>query len=389
VRDIALLFVCEALSRTASVVVLASMALAGQGLSPHPSLGTLPLALVPVSTMLTTMPAARFMQRRGRKPGFVLGALLGVAGGLVCALGMFQQRFALLCLGAAGIGAVNGFATYYRFAAAEAAQEHFRSRAISLVMAGGVVAAFSGANLATWSRDWLGGHAFAGTFLCIALVHALVPLVLLLASLPRPQVSQGDGEGRPLREIARQPDFVLAVLGAVFSWAVMSLLMNATPLSMKRHMHSFGDTAWVIQWHVLGMYVPSFFTGHLIRFFGEYQIMAAGLLLLLCSTLVNLGGMELGYYLVGLTLLGVGWNFLFVGATALLTSTYRPEEQARVQSLNDFLIFAAMVLTTFGSAPLEEALGWQALNRLAVPLVLLVLLGMTLLRVRARLYPSA
>ncbi len=382
-RDIAFLFLCEAFSRTGSIVVLSSMALVGRELAPHAALATLPLALAPVSTMLTTIPAARLMQRRGRKIGFALGAGLGILGGLVGCAALFNQHFVLLCLGAVGIGSVNGFSTYYRFAAAEVVDEAWRSRAISLVMAGGIVAAVAGSNLATWSRSLFPDYLFAGSYLAIAGIQLLVLCALFFVRFPSPSVAETGEGGRSLKEIARDARFALALIGAVASWAVMSLLMNATPLSMHRHMHSFDDTAWVIQWHVLGMFVPSFFTGHLISRFGERRIMAVGLLLLAASALINLGGVALHNYVVGLALLGVGWNLLFVGSTSLLATVYRPEEKARVQSANDFVIYGLMVLTTFGSAPLEEAVGWEVLNILALPLLACVSLAMWMMHRRA------
>ena len=222
--------------------MLSSMALIGQRLTPNPALATLPLALAPVATMIMTVPAAQLMQRRGRKIGFALGAALGILGGAVGCLAVYQGDFALLCLGGLGIGAVNGFATYYRFAAGEVVAEDFRSRAISLVMAGGVVAAVSGSNLAAWSREWFPDYLFAGSFLGIAVVHALVLPVLCLVSFPAPSTEEQRAGGRSLREIARQADFALAVIGSVAAWGLMSLLMNATPLAMKRHLHSFADT---------------------------------------------------------------------------------------------------------------------------------------------------
>ena len=214
------------------------------------------------------------------------------------------------------------------------------------------------------------GNPFAGAFACILLVH-LVSLGLMgLVRLPLPSAEEQAREGRPLWAIARQPACMLALVGAVVAWGLMSLLMNATPLCMGRHQHSFADTAQVIQWHVLGMYVPAFFTGHLIGRIGELPVMLVGLVLLLGAALVGLSGMELEHFLVGLTLLGVGWNFLFVSSTSLLTTTYEPWERTRVQSLNDFAVFSALVLSTLASAPLEEYLGWEALNQATIPVVL-------------------
>ncbi|MGY8823902.1 MAG: MFS transporter [Candidatus Latescibacterota bacterium] len=388
-RNIALLFLCEAFSRTGSIIVLSSMAIIGRDLTPYPGLATMPLALAPISTMLTTIPAARFMQRRGRKAGFALGACLGILGGLTGFAALYHAHFVLLCLAAIGIGMVNGFSTYYRFAAAEVVDEAWRSRAISLVMAGGIIAAVAGSNLATWSRNIFPEHLFAGSYLAIAAIQGLVLTVLFFVRFPTPSTAESSGGGRPLTEISRDANFALAIVGAVASWAVMSLLMNATPLSMQRHMHSFDDTAWVIQWHVLGMFVPSFFTGHLVKRFGERLIMAVGLALLAASALTNLGGVALHNYVVGLTLLGLGWNFLFVGSTSLLATTYRPEEKARVQSANDFLIYGLMVLTTFGAAPLEQAVGWEMLNKMALPLLAAIAALMWHFNRQAKLNPAA
>lgn len=387
-RTLALLFGCEALARSTNTILLTTMALCGSHLAPDPAVATLPLALAPVSTMLITVPAARLMQRHGRRAGFAVGAGLGIVGALVCSAAVVMSHFPTLCAGAMLLGSFNGFATYIRFAAGEAAPAEFRSRAISLVMAGGIAAAFIGANLAVQARGWFPSYPFAGPFVSVALLHVGLLTLLGFTRLPKPQAADTRSSGRPLRQIARQPDFMLAVIGAFTSWGVMSLLMNATPLSMERHHHSFDDTAWVIQWHILGMYVPSFFTGHLIRWWGEHRIMSAGLLLLLGAALVNTGGTGLYQYWLGLTLLGVGWNFLFTGATTLLTQTYEPPEKARVQAFNDFAIFGIMVLSTFSSGPLENLVGWATLNRMAVPLVLLVGLGFALIHVRRRIETS-
>jgi len=373
-RNIGLLFGCEALTRTGAIIVLTTMGLAGRDMAPDPSLATLPLALVPATTMLTTIPAAHFMQRRGRKRGFALGAVLGVLGGLVCLAATFQHQFYLLCAGAVGIGAVNGFATYYRFAAAEIADEDFRSRAISLVMTGGIVAAVLGSSLATYFKDGIADIPFAGTFICMAAIQLLILMTVSFTSLPQPEAEAEKRVGRALSRIARQPRFVMAILGAVTSYGVMSLLMNATPLSMDRHSHSYADTTQVIMWHVLGMYVPSFFTGHLIRWFGEERIMMSGGGILLLSVFTSMGGTGMENYAWGLALLGVGWNFLFVGSTSLITGTYDASEKAKVQSTNDFLVFGAMVLATFSAGTLEQLIGWRAINEVVLGILALFLI---------------
>jgi MFS family permease len=367
------------------------MALIGRRLAPDAALSTLPLALVPVATTLMTIPAAQFMRRRGRRPGFALAALIGIAGAAVAASAVWLGHFWLLCVGGFLIGSVNGFATYYRFAAGEVAPPEFRTRAISLVMAGGVVAAVLGSTLATQTKDLVAGHPFVGSFACITLLQALILVIVLRTKLPAPAPGNDADDGRPLRAIAHSPTFAMAVLGAVASWGLMSLLMNATPLSMERHHHAFGDTATVIQWHVLGMYIPSFFTGSLIKRFGERPILLAGVVGIAASAWINTGGTHLMAYMTGLTVLGVGWNFLFISCTSLITGTYRTEgEKARVQSANDFLVFATMIVSTFSAGPLEERIGWFALNQAALlvtAVVAVVLLGLMWRERRAREAP--
>jgi MFS family permease len=362
-RQVGLLFVCEALTRSSAIIVLTTMALVGRHLAPTPALSTLPLALVPMAMTLTTIPASQFMRRRGRRPGFMLAACVGIVGALVAASAVWQQSFVLLCLGGFLIGSVNGFATYYRFAAGEVATEDFRTRAISLVMAGGVVAAVVGSTLASRTKELIDGHSFVGSFLCISLLQALIFLVVSRTRLPDPTPKNEADDGRALGTMAASPTFVMAVLGAVASWGLMSLLMNATPLSMERHQHHFDDTANVIQWHVLGMYVPSFFTGSLIKRTGERPILLLGVALIALSAWINTGGTEVFSYMSGLTVLGVGWNFMFVSCTTLLTGVYRTDgERARAQSANDFLVFATMIVSTFAAGPLEERIGWFELN---------------------------
>ncbi|MEE2659030.1 MAG: MFS transporter [Candidatus Latescibacterota bacterium] len=374
---------CEACTRTSAIIVLTTLALAGRHLAVESALSTLPLALVPVGMTLTTIPAAQFMRRRGRRPGFVTAALLGVTGATTCAFAAGNGWFPLLCVGAFVIGTANGFATYYRFAAAEVSEPEFRSRAISLVMAGGVVAAVAGSTLATATVDFFPERPFTGSFACIGAAQALLLIVLVFVRLPVPSEAASLERGRPLRQIVSNPTFLMAVLGALSSWGVMSLLMNVTPLSMDRQTHSFRDTASVIQWHVLGMYVPSFFTGHLIRWLGERTIMFAGVALLATAAWLNLAGTAVANYMAGLAVLGVGWNFLFISCTSILIGTYRGEgEKARVQSMNDFFIFVTMILTTFWAGPLEARVGWHELNRLVLGVVGAVALLMVALRVR-------
>ncbi len=343
------------------------MALTGLSLAPDPTISTVPIAMIPVATMLTTVPAAHLMSRWGRRSGFLLGACIGAAGAAICAAAVLERAFYLLCVGALGLGAANGFATYYRFAAAEVVKPQQKSRAISYVMVGGIAAAIAGSHLAPRVKSLLPEHPYAGIFLCILGLQTVLIAALLLSSLPgAPPAENGVGEKRSLAELARHPHLAMAVLGAAASWGIMSLLMHATPLAMERHGHTFEDTTQVVMWHALGMYGPAFFTGHLVARFGEAKMMFAGAALIAVSALVNAGGTELRYFYVGLSLLGLGWNFLFVGSTSLLTGTYSAEEKARVQSANDFLIFAAMVLSALAAGSLEHLAGWEAVNEMAL-----------------------
>jgi len=345
----------------------------------------MPVALLMVATMVTTVPAAHLMRRWGRKPGFALGAGLGVIGAGVCTVALLQNHFMSLCLGAFILGGVNGFATYYRFAAAETAEDDTkrRSKAISLVMAGGIVGALLGSYLSTYFKDWIPGHPFAGSFICIGALQLLVLCSLSFLTLPKPPASVTDSSGRSLRELGRQPYLLIAVIGAVSSWGLMSLLMHATPLAMARFDHSFADTTQVIMWHALGMYGPSFVTGHLIARFGEAKLMLSGFALIGAAAAINLVGTDYVHFLSGLTVLGLGWNFLFVSSTSLLTTTYNQGEEAKVQSANDFSIFAVMVLSAFGAGPLECHVGWEGLNILTLVILVGACISCLLLGLKA------
>jgi predicted MFS family arabinose efflux permease len=279
---------------------------------------------------------------------------------------MVQASLPLLCVGTLLVGVYQAFAYYYRFAAAEAASESFKSQAISLVLAGGVVAAIAGPQLGVLAKD-AAGPQFAGSLLAVVALSLVASLLLGFLRMPAvPAASAGD-EARPLSAIMRQPKFLLALGGAAVGFGVMILAMTATPIAMVAHDHSASDAAFVIQWHVLGMFVPSFFTGFLIARFGILPMMLAGALALLGHVLISLSGLALLHFLSALILLGVGWNFLYVGGTTLLTETYRPSEKAKVQALNDFSIFGVVVAASFASGWLMHGGGWAGVNLAALP----------------------
>lgn len=388
-RVVLSLAAAQALFQTCPVLVVTVGGLAGLSLAPSPALATLPVACMPVGALIATLPASLLMGRIGRRPGFVLGSLIGALGGATAALAMVNASFVLLCAGILLIGAHNGFAQFYRFAAAEAASDDFRSRAISLVTAGGVVAAVAGPNLGAWSRNAFEGAAYAGSFAVVTALSLMA--TTLLAMTPLPHVRHDGVTGgvpRPVSEIARQPRFRSAVISAAVGAAVMTLVMTATPLSMVAHDHDLADAAFVIQWHVLGMFLPSFFTGWLIRRLGYTTMLLAGVGALGCHIVIALTGQHLINYVSGLVLLGIGWNFLYVGGSSLLTETYRPSEKAKVQGLNDFLIVGLGAGASLSAGALTETFGWRGLNLAAAPLLLIAATAVLTARKRRPATPN-
>jgi predicted MFS family arabinose efflux permease len=385
-RDVYLLALCQALLATGNAVVVTTSALAGQTLAPD-GLATLPLFLQFVAVMATALPASMLMKRTGRRAGFALGAGFALIGGLLGCSAILDGRFWLFCAANAAYGVFVGFGMYYRFAAAEAASQDFRARAISYVLAGGVVAAVAGPELAKATADLFGPALFAGCYAAIAGLALLTLLVLTLLRLPMPAEEERQGSGRALVEIMRQPAFLVALGAAAIAQGAMVLVMTATPLAMAFCGLGFDQTAFVIQWHVLGMFAPSFVTGHLIGRFGVLGVMAAGAGLILACLGVAISGIEIAQFWTALVLLGVGWNFMFVGGTTLLTTTYRPAEKAKVQAINDLVIFATAALSSLSSGLLHHLIGWQAVNISMVVPILLVLGAILWLR-RHHLQPA-
>ncbi len=360
--SVAVLAVCQALGMSCLALSITVTALVGSGLAPTPALATLPLALQFVATAATTIPASLLMGRYGRRAGFTLGSLFGIAGGVVSCLAVFQADFWLFCAGAALLGGFGTHIALYRFAAADVAGPAYRSRAISYVMIGGIVAAVLGPELAKWTKDLFAPVTFAGGYAGIAALAFGTLVLIQFAALPPPLSREARSQGRPLSEIVRQPTLIVAVLCAMVAYGAMNLVMVSTPLAMVACAHPFETAAFVIQWHVVGMYAPSFVTGHIIHRVGALPVIAVGGLLILGCALVNLTGVEVLQFWAALVLLGVGWNFMFVGGTTLLTETYRPEEQARVQAFNEFMVFGTTAVTALASGAVFSALGWQAVN---------------------------
>lgn len=383
-KKIALLSLCQALALSCTSMSIVATPIAAYSIADTKWLSTLPIALQHLGIMLSTFPASFLMRRIGRQYGFMVGAGIGMGGATLAAIAMYQASFPLLCVGLFFVGAFLGHAQYYRFAAAEVAPDSYRAKAISWVLAGGVLAALIGPNLANFSRDWLAPVLFAGTYFAMVGLLVLTVGVLVFLRVPQPSKVETAGPQRPLLEIVTQPIFVVAAGGAILSYAVMSFLMTATPFAMTVCNYAFSDTAGVISAHVLGMFVPSFFCGWLITRFGVLNVMLAGVGLLAASIGINLHGTSLEHFWLALVLLGVGWNFLFTGGTTLVTTTYTPAERAKTQAVNDFLVFGTTGLASLSAGILHEIFGWSVLNMISIPLVVLALLAVLSLRLRTR-----
>ena len=382
-RNIVLLSISQALMITCTSLMLTTSALVGLILTDNKALATLPFALLFLCQMLSTIPASLYMGKVGRRLGFITGALFALAGAIVATTAIFQGNFALFCLGTALIGVFNGFGQYYRFAAAEVCSAEYRSRAISYVLAGGVLAAFVGPNLANWSRQALSVE-FAGCFTSLIALYFLSLCMAALLRIQRPTRVAGEHGGRSLIEIVRQRAYIVAVVSAMVGYGSMNFIMIATPLAMQHHAHPFAETAFVIQWHVFGMFAPSFFTGHLIRRLGTANVILVGILLVGLCIGMNIAGTSVVHFWAALFLLGLGWNFLFLGATTLVTETYDASEKSKAQALNDFMVFGTVSVTSFSSGAVQHALGWQTINLAVVPFLALVLIANLWLRGRSK-----
>lgn len=380
-RNVTILASCQALFFMCNTIVISTTALVGLQYAPTPELSSLALGLQFFGTMLGTLPASFLMQRFGRRAGFQLGSLFGIAAGGLGWHAIMEGSFLLFCVAGLLYGVFGAFNQFLRFAAADAANAspvaevtpaRRRGQAIGWVMAGGTVAALLGPKLAQLTQDLFAPITFAGCFAAIAVLALLLGLgVSALDRLAPPSGARRAG-GRPLSAIARQPAAITAFLAALVAYVTMNLLMTATPLAMMACGFDFADSAMVIQWHVLGMFAPSFVTGHLIARFGSTRMIGAGVLLMGACVGMSLAGIELVHFALGLLLLGVGWNFMFIGATTLLTSCHSEAEKAKVQGLNDFLVFTTVGISASASGALHHLIGWQALNLLVVPGLLIV-----------------
>lgn len=373
-RDVLILTLAQALGAASPPIIISLGGIVGQILSPDPALVTLPVSLYNLGLALGAVPAAIVMRHLGRRSGYLIGASIGVLSGLVATLGIVAAAFVIFCLGTFLAGFYGAYVQSYRFAATDAAPGDFKAKAISWVMIGGLAAAIIGPQLVIWTRDTLPAAPFAGSFLSQAVLALLAIPALMMLRTPRTELAvETSGGGRSVLQILLMPRFMLAVASGVVSYGLMSFVMTAAPIAMVGCGFTVGEAALGIQWHVLAMFAPSFITGHLITRFGKEKVTAGGLALIAISGSIALSGLDLANFYVSLILLGVGWNFGFIGATAMVTECHTLEERGRAQGANDFLIFGSVAAASFFSGTLLTGAGWQTINWLIFPVIAAVL----------------
>ena len=382
-RNVLLQAFSQAATLSAIVMSMTLAAILGGNLAPDKGWATLPIAAMVVGTAIVSLPAALLMRRHGRRAGFQIGAALGISGSLLSALALHRGSFVIFVIGHLLLGGYQGFGNYYRFAAVEATGPAHASQAISWVVAGGVVAAFVGPQLGQWGRDWFAQDVFAGSYVAQGALGVVALALLSQVHLPAVAVA-AEGVARPMREILKQPALRASILGVAVGYAVMIMVMTATPLAILGCGLPGSSVTSVIQWHVVGMFAPSFFTGTLVKRFGAPRIMQIGFVLLLGHVGISLLGTEVLHFLSALILLGVGWNFAFIGGTALLTQSYRPAEQLKVQAVNEFAVFGLVALASLSAGWLYDRFGWIALNLAVAPLLIVALLATAALGHRLR-----
>jgi predicted MFS family arabinose efflux permease len=368
-RNALVLAVAQALAGGNNTVITATTAIIGSILAPDPALVTVPISAMVFGMWVGTIPVGMLAKAFGRRFALQTGSAFGVLSGLISFTAVTRGSFAILLLGTFCGGLYAAAHQSYRFAAADTASPQFRAKAVSWVFAGGVFAAIIGSQLVIFTKNIIPAYLFAGTFLAQSVCAALAACVLMFLRIPRPSVSRSFADGRPILEIARQPRFIVAVACGVASYAMMNMVMTSAPLAMVMCNHSVNEAALGIQWHVLGMYAPSFITGSLILRFGARPMMAIGLAMIVTAATIELLGISLWNFWIGLALLGIGWNFAFISATTLVTECHDPHERNKVQAFNDFLIFGSMAIGSFSSGALLSGYGWTAVNDVVFPVI--------------------
>ena len=373
-RNVWLLSLCQALLMTGNILLISVIGLIGKQIAPSVSMITLPVALQFLGLMAATIPASLISGKLGRKRGFSIGNVVGITGASLATYALSQQHFYLFCFATFLLGIGIGFGTLYRFAAIEVCDENARHRAISISMAGGVLAAVLGPNLAIMSQQWSQDGLYIGAFASLIGLNILALLILQTIQFPRVSVNSQAPKADPLGVIVKAPNFIGAVFAAMVAYAVMNILMTATPLAMIGCGFDFTKAAGVIEWHVLGMFVPAFFTGALIEKFGSRMMILAGGILFVVCIAINIHGESIWHFRAALVVLGVGWNFMFIAATGLFSQSYQSQNKAKAQAFNEFVVFGCVTITAMLSGWLESTAGWQNLNFYVLPFVLAVIL---------------
>ena len=383
-RNVAVLGTCQMLFNSSRTLIVATYPLIAYGLATNKAFATLPITLLILGTAICSIPASMLMHHLGRRAGFVIGSLIGCCGGLASIAGVYYQDFWWFCIGGLLFGLFAGFAHYYRLAVADVASKEFKGRAISFVIAGGVLAAFLGPELARQGQFLFQSVEFMGSYVFLTLLSVISGLVVLGIDIPNLSKEEAADTGRPLKEILVNPVFIVSCLCATTGQAVMNLLMTATPIAMAHAHHMFSATAFVIQWHVFFMFAPGFITGSLIDRFGPIAIIVAGLVLQLLSILIGISGNDVMIFWAALALLGLGWNFAFTAGTTLLTEVHTPAERAKTQGANNFLIYSTVAVASLLSGTIVHYFGWFWVNIGALPFLVIAFASAYWLQLRRR-----
>ena len=369
-RNALVLAIAQALAGGNNTVLVATAAIVGTMLAPDKGLATLPISIFVLGMWMGTLPMGVLARRLGRRNALQIGTVCGVLTGLICCVAVLQGSFLLFNIGAVFSGLYASGHQSYRFAAADTASDEFRARAISWVLVGGIFAGVVGAQLVIATQNLWPPYLFAATYIGQSALALIAGAVLMFVNIPKPPPRSVVGDGRPLLEIARKPRFIVAVVCGVAAYSMMNLVMTSAPLAMVMCNHSVTDATLGLQWHVLGMYAPSFFTGALIARFGLERVTGLGFALIIVAAAIGITGISLWHFWIGLALLGVGWNFAFIGATTMVTHCHRPNERNKVQAFNDFLVFGSMAIGSFSSGQLLASFGWATVNEVVFPVVL-------------------
>ena len=369
-RNALVLAIAQALAGGNNTVLVATAAIVGTMLAPDKGLATLPISVFVLGMWMGTLPMGVLARRLGRRNALQIGTVCGVLTGLICCVAVLQGSFLLFNVGAVFSGFYASAHQSYRFAAADTASEDFRPKAISWVLVGGIFAGVIGAQLVIATQSSWPPYLFAATYIGQSALALISAGVLMFLNIPKPPPRSTVGDGRPLSEIAREPRFIVAVACGVAAYSMMNMVMTSAPLAMVMCNHSVTDATLGLQWHVLGMYAPSFITGSLINRFGLERTTGLGFALIIVAAGIGIAGISLWHFWIGLALLGVGWNFAFIGATTMVTHCHRLNERNKVQAFNDFLVFGSMAVGSFSSGQLLVNFGWATVNEVVFPFVL-------------------